>query len=48
MQTQKAVSTVSVNIMKKMKLQDMTINCRHMSSRDKANFVTLTTGLRPV
>ena len=32
----------------KMKLQEMTIYRRHMSSRDNTNFVTSTTGLRPV
>ena len=43
MKTQKTVSAVSV--MKK--IQKMTIYRRHtcMSSRDKTNFVTLTTGL---
>ena len=42
-QTQNTVSTVtfytvSVNIMKKLKLQAMTTYRRHMSSRDKTNF----------
>ena len=36
------------NMRIKMKLQEMTIYRRHMSNRDKTNFVTSTTGLRPV
>ena len=41
MQTHKTVSNISVNIMKKLNLQEMNIYRRHMSSHDKTRGLML-------